>query len=91
MQESQPKVLFVYFTYTGQTLKVVEAMTETFRARGCDVEHAAIDLTDARYTDRFHEFPMPHPFRELVGMIPAELRRATAEISIPDAARGRRV
>ena len=84
----KPKVLFVYFTYTKQTLKVVEAMTETFRARGCDVEHAAIDLTDARYTDRFHEFPMPHPFRELVGMIPAELRRATAEISIPDEARG---
>jgi hypothetical protein len=88
MQESQPRVLFVYFTYTKQTLKVVEAMTETFRARGCDVEHAAIDLTDARYSDRFHEFPMPHPFRELVGMIPAELRRATAEISIPDEARG---
>ncbi len=88
MQESQPRVLFVYFTYTKQTLKVVEAMTEVFRARGCDVEHAAIDLTDARYTDRFHEFPMPHPFRELVGMIPAELRRATGEISIPDEARG---
>jgi len=87
LQESQPRVLFVYFTYTGQTLKVVEAMTEVFRARGCDVEHAAIDLTDARYTDRFHEFPMPHPFRELVGMIPAELRRATGEISIPDQAR----
>ena len=88
MRESQPRVLFVYFTYTKQTLKVVEAMTEVFRARGCDVEHAAIDLTDARYTDRFHEFPMPHPLRELVGMIPAELRRATGEISIPDEAQG---
>jgi hypothetical protein len=51
-----------------------------------EVEHAAIDLTDARYTSRFHEFPMPHPFRELIGMIPAELRRSTGEISIPDAA-----
>jgi len=87
LQESKAKVLFVYFTYTKQTLKVVEAMTEVFRARGCDVEHAAIDLTDPRYTDRFNEFPMPHPFRELVGMIPAELRRATGEISIPDEAR----
>ena len=87
MQERQPRVLFVYFTYTKQTLKVVEAMTEVFRARGCDVARAAIDLTDARYTDRFHEFPMPHPFRELVGMIPAEMRRATGEISIPEEAR----
>ncbi len=82
----RPRVLFVYFTYTKQTLKVLEAMAEVFRARGCDVVQAAVDLTDVRYTDRFHEFPMPHPFRELVGMIPAELRRATGEISIPDEA-----
>ena len=63
-------------------------MTEVFCARGWDVVHAAIDLTDERYTARFHEFPMPHPFRELVGMIPAELRRTTGEISIPDEAQG---
>ena len=73
MSATQPKVLFVYFTYTKQTLKVVEAMTDVFLGRGCEVENAAIDLTDARYTARFHEFPMPHPFRELIGMIPAEL------------------
>jgi hypothetical protein len=87
MNATQPKVLFVYFTYTKQTLKVVEAMSNVFHSRGCEVEHAAIDLTDARYTARFHEFPMPHPFRELIGMIPAELRRSTGEISIPDAGR----
>jgi len=87
MSTAQPRVLFVYFTYTKQTLKIVEAMTEALSARGCAVEHARIDLTDARYTARFHEFPMPHPFRELIGMIPAELRRATGEISIPDNAK----
>jgi hypothetical protein len=87
MSTTKPRVLFVYFSYTKQTLKVTEAMTEAFRDRGCEVQHAAIDLTDRRYTARFHEFPMPHPFRELVGMIPAELRRATGEISIPDEAR----
>lgn len=87
MNAVKPRVLFVYFTYTKQTLKIVEAMTEVFRDRGCEVEHAAINLTDARYTARFHEFPMPHPFRELIGMIPAELRRATAEITIPEQAR----
>ena len=87
MNATKPRVLFVYFTYTKQTLKVVEAMTEVFRDRGCEIEHARIDLTDARYTARFHEFPMPHPFRELIGMIPAELRRTTAEITIPEQAR----
>jgi len=88
MNATKPKVLFVYFTYTKQTLKVLEAMTEVFRDRGCDVDHAAIDLTDSRYTARFHEFPMPRPFIELIGMIPAEILRKTAEISIPEAARG---
>jgi menaquinone-dependent protoporphyrinogen IX oxidase len=79
-----PSVLFVYFTYTQQTLKVVEAMSEVLRGRGCDVNLAAIGFTDPRYADRFREFPMPHPFRELVGMIPAESRRRPAQITIPD-------
>jgi hypothetical protein len=86
MNATKPKVLFVYFTYTKQTLKVLEAMTDVFRDRGCEVEHAAIDLTDSRYTARFHEFPMPRPFIELIGMIPAEILRKTGEISIPDEA-----
>ena len=29
---SKPSVLFLYFTYTQQTLKVVEAMAECFAA-----------------------------------------------------------
>jgi hypothetical protein len=82
-----PRVLFVYYTYTKQTLKVVETMSEVLRGRGCDVQQAALDLTDKRYTARFHEFPMPHPFRELVAMIPAEIFRKTGEISIPEEAR----
>jgi hypothetical protein len=88
MNATKHKVLFVYFTYTKQTLKVLEAMTEVFRDRGYEVEHAAIDLTDSRYTARFHEFPMPRPFIELIGMIPAEILRKTGEISIPEEARG---
>jgi len=88
MRATKPKVLFVYYTYTKQTLKVVEAMSEVLRDRGCDVQQAAIDLTDKRYTARFHEFPMPHAFREVLAMIPAEIFRKTGEISIPDEARG---
>ena len=36
---------FVYYTYTEQTLKVVEAMASVFRGRGCDVQMAAIEFT----------------------------------------------
>lgn len=80
----KPSVLFVYYTYTQQTLKVVQAMAGVLRGRGCDVALAAIEFTDPRYADRFKQFPMPHPFRELVGMIPAESpRRRPAKIAIP--------
>ncbi len=80
----RPAVLFVYFTYTQQTLKVVEAMEGVLRGRGCDVSLAAIGFTEPRYAARFKEFPMPHPFREVLGMIPAELRRRPAQIQVPD-------
>jgi len=67
--ESTPSVLFVYFTYTNQTRKVIDVMADVLRDRGIDVTLAAIELTDPRYTERFKAFPMPRPFRELVGMI----------------------
>jgi menaquinone-dependent protoporphyrinogen IX oxidase len=78
-------VLFVYYSYTRQTVKVVEAMAEVLRRRGCDVTLAAIEFTDPRYAERFRVFPMPHPFREVVGMIPAEVRRRPGKIRIPEA------
>jgi menaquinone-dependent protoporphyrinogen IX oxidase len=82
---TKPSVLFVYFTYTNQTRKVIDAMAEVLRDRGAAVTLAAIELTDPRYAARFQEFPMPHPFRELVGMIPAEAPgRRPAEIVVPD-------
>jgi hypothetical protein len=79
----KPSVLFVYYTYTQQTRKVAEAMAEVLRRRGCDVHLAAIEFTDPRYQKRFSQFPMPHPFLEVLGMIPAELRRRPASIGIP--------
>src|SRR5450755_3518784 len=59
-------------------------MAGVLRGRGCDVSLAAIGFTHPRYAGRFEEFPMPHPFRELVGMIPAEPPRRPAKIGIPD-------
>jgi menaquinone-dependent protoporphyrinogen IX oxidase len=78
-----PSVLFVYYSYTGQTKKVLDVMAGVLRDRGCDVHEANIIFTDPRYAQRFAEFPMPHPFLEVLGMIPAELRRRSATIEIP--------
>jgi len=82
-----PRVLFVYYTYTQQTLKVIEAMAEVLRQRGAEVQQASIEFTDARYARRFSAFPFRHLYRDLFGMIPAQLRGATGEIGIPDRAR----
>ena len=79
----KPSVLFVYYSYTQQTLMVAEAIADVLRGRGCDVNLAAIEFTDPRYRKRFSQFPMPHPFLEVLGMIPAELRRRPAKIGIP--------
>jgi hypothetical protein len=81
---AKPSVLFVYYTYTNQTAKVVEAMADVLRERACDVAVAAIEFTEPRYVERFKEFPMPHPLREVLAMIPAELRRRPGQIGIPD-------
>jgi hypothetical protein len=81
--EAKPSVLFVYYTYTQQTLKVVETMARVLRDRGSKVALAEIEFTDPRYAARFREFPMPHPYREVIGMIPPELLGKTGEIRIP--------
>ena len=79
-----PSVLFVYYSYTQQTRKVVQEMADELEARGCDTQLAAIEFTDPRYDERFKTFPMPHPMREVLGMIPAELRRRPGRIEVPD-------
>jgi menaquinone-dependent protoporphyrinogen IX oxidase len=81
-----PRVLVVYFTYTQQSLKVAEAMADVLRARGCDVRLARIELTDSRWSERFTRFPLRHAWLDVLGMMPAQLRSATGEISIPDEA-----
>jgi menaquinone-dependent protoporphyrinogen IX oxidase len=82
-----PRVLLVYYSYTQQARKVVDAMAGVMRERGCDVTLAAIEFTDARYVERFSRFPLRHRYLDIFGMLPAQLRRATGEVHIPDAAR----
>ena len=82
-----PRVLFVYFTYTQQSLKVAEAMAGVLRERGCDVRLARIELTDSRWSERFARFPLRRPYGDILGMMPAQVRGATGEIRIPDDAK----
>jgi hypothetical protein len=80
----KPRVLFVYYSYTQQTKKLVDAMAEVLNGHGCETQLAAIEFLDPRYAKRFKTFPMPHPFLEVVGMIPAEFLRRPGKIRIPD-------
>ncbi len=80
---SQGSVLFAYFSYTNQTKRVLDVMAEELRSQGCDVTFARIELTDSRYEKRFESFPLKKPYREMFGMIPAELRDKPVEIAIP--------
>src|SRR3954451_5900511 len=57
-------------------------MAEVLADQGCEVQQAAITLTDRRYAGRFDSFPLP--FRKLVGMLPAQARHAVGEIRGPD-------
>jgi len=79
----KPRVLFVYYTYTQQSPRVVEAMSDTLRARGCGVTHAALEFTDRRWADRFTRLPLRHPYLDILGMLPAQLRGATGEVQVP--------
>lgn len=81
----KPSILLVYHSYTGQTLKVAQAMAEVLTSRGADVTLAPIEFIDPRYAPRFDQFPMKRPYLELFGMVPAELARdhANGEIRIP--------
>src|SRR5947209_20571892 len=78
------KVLFVYFSYTTQAQRVTEVMTETLRSEGCDVTDAVIEFTDERWASNFAKFPMNNGFIDVLKMLPAQIRRATGEIEVPE-------
>jgi hypothetical protein len=87
MSAASPKVLFVYYTYSQQTLRVVETMTEVLRRRGCEVNQARIEFVDPRYTDLFSHFPFRHPWLAVGRMLSPQLGHATGQIRVPDIVR----
>ena len=85
--ERSPRVLLLYYTYSGQSLRVLEAAEEVFRLRGCEVERAQIEFTDQRYAERFSRFPLRRVWPDMLSVLPAQKRGETGEIRTPDAVR----
>src|SRR4029077_14388301 len=83
----KPSVLFVFYTHTQQSRRVADAMAGVLRERGCDVSLAEIEFTDPRYAGKFDRFPFRHAVLDLLAVLPAQVRRSTGQIRIPDAAR----
>ena len=85
--ESPPRVLLLYYTYTGQSFRVLEAAGEVFRERGCEVQKAQIEFTDQRYAERFSRFPMRRVWPDMLSVLPAQKRGVTGDIRTPDTVR----
>ena len=82
--DPRPRVLLLYYSYTGQSLKVLQTAGEVFRERGYDVHTAEIEFTDRRFAERFSRFPMQRVWPDMLSVLPAQTRRASGEIRIPD-------
>jgi len=85
--ENPPRVLLLYYSYTGQSLKVLEAAGEVFAERGYEVHKAPLEFTDPRYAERFSRFPMRRVWPDMLSVLPAQRRGTTGEIRTPDTVR----
>src|ERR1700753_2612171 len=82
-----PRVLLLYYSYTGQSLKVLETAGAVFRDRGCEVHKAEIEFTDQRYAEKFSRFPMRRVWPDMLSVLGAQKRGETGEIQTPDTVR----
>ena len=82
-----PRILLLYYSYTGQTAKVLDAAEEVFRKRGYQVDRAPISFTDPRYSEKFSRFPMRRVWPDFLSVLPAQTRKATGDIRTPDEVR----
>ena len=82
-----PRILMLYYTFSGQSLKVLEAAADAFRDRGCEVRMAPIEFTDRRYAQRFSNFPLQRVWPDMLSVLPAQKRADIGEIRTPDAVR----
>jgi menaquinone-dependent protoporphyrinogen IX oxidase len=82
--DRRPRALLLYYTFTGQALRVLEAAGDVLSERGFQVDQARIEFTDRRYAQRFSRVPLHHAMLDLLSMLPAQARRAAGEIRTPD-------
>jgi menaquinone-dependent protoporphyrinogen IX oxidase len=85
--ERPPRILLLYYSYTGQSHKVLEVAGEVLRSRGCDVREAEIKFTDQRYGEKFSRFPMRRVWPDMLSVLGAQKRNETGEIQTPDTVR----
>lgn len=85
--ERSPRVLLLYYSYTGQSQKVLEAAGEVFHDRGCEVHRAKIEFTDPRYAEKFTRFPMRRVWPDMMSVLGAQKRGETGQIRTPDTVR----
>jgi menaquinone-dependent protoporphyrinogen IX oxidase len=82
-----PRVLLLYYSYTGQSHKVLQAAGEVFRDRGCEVADAQITFTDPRYAEKFSRFPMRRVWPDMLSVLGAQKRNEIGQIHTPDTVR----
>ena len=78
----KPRVLILYYTFTNQTRRVSEAMSEVFGELDCEVEECTIEFIDQRY--RLELPDKPKLLRTIMSLLPAQLRGKTGAIRVPE-------
>lgn len=82
-----PRILLLYYSYTGQSQKVLDTAADVFRERGYEVCPAPIEFTDPRYAERFSRFPMKRVWPDMLSVVQAQKRGETGAIRTPDTVR----
>lgn len=82
-----PRVLLLYYSYTGQARSVLDAAGQAFAEQGCEVVPAGIEFTDPRFAGPFSRFPMRRVWPDMLSVLRAQQRHTTGEIRTPDAVR----
>lgn len=77
-------MLMLFYSYSGQTRRLLDSAAAEFTTRGYDVTYADIGFTDARYARRFARFPMRNVWPDMLSVLAAQVVGKTGDISIPE-------
>ncbi|BDD84038.1 hypothetical protein TPB0596_38010 [Tsukamurella pulmonis] len=82
-ERRSPRVLLLYYSFTGQAERLLEAAGAEFAERGWEVVPARIELIDPRYAPRLAHFPLRRVWRTMLSLVPAQARGVTAAVRVP--------